>query len=237
MEKITQIPKIIHYCWFGRGAKPKLAKKCITSWKKYCPEYKLIEWNEDNFNINYNAYTQYCYQNKKYAFLSDYVRLLIVEKYGGVYFDTDVEVIRSLNTFLMDEAFYGFENDSFVNTGVGFGAIPHHCTVQQMIKEYDILLDGHREMITCPKLNTQALITLGLKRDGETQQVSGAKIYSKEYFNPYDDSTGILRKTPNTVSIHWYSKSWMSKPTIIKSQLTKPFHRVLGVDCFRKFKR
>lgn len=233
MNEINQIPKIIHYCWFGRGEKPKLAKKCIASWKRYCPDYKIIEWNEDNFDISYNAYTKFCYQNKKYAFLSDYVRLLIVEKYGGIYFDTDVEVIKPLNELLMDEAFYGFENESFVATGLGFGAIPHHCTVQRMIKQYDTLVGGNHDMITCPKLNTEALIPLGLIRNGKTQKIGGAKIYSKEYFNPYDDPTGVLQKTSNTVSIHWYSKSWLSKTTIIRSQLTKPIHRILGVDCFK----
>ena len=237
MNEINQIPKIIHYCWFGRGEKPKLAKKCIASWKRYCPDYKIIEWNEDNFDISYNAYTKFCYQNKKYDFLSDYVRLLIVEKYGGIYFDTDVEVIKPLNELLVDEAFYGFENDSFVATGLGFGAIAHHCTVQRMIKQYDVLVDGNCDVITCPKLNTEALIPLGLIRNGKTQKVAGAMIYSKEYFNPYDDPTGRLLKTKNTISIHWYSKSWMSKRMVFRSKITKPLHRVFGVDCFKWIKQ
>ena len=89
------IPKKIHYCWFGRGEKPRLAKKCIASWKKYCSDYEIIEWNEDNFNINLNEYTKWCYENRKYAFLSDYVRLWVVFQNGGLYFDTDVELLKS----------------------------------------------------------------------------------------------------------------------------------------------
>lgn len=99
------IPKKIHYCWFGRGDKPKLAKRCIASWKKYCPDYEIIEWNEDNFDINTNEYTKWCYENKNYAFLSDYVRLLVVYRHGGIYFDTDVELIRNPDFLLENQAF------------------------------------------------------------------------------------------------------------------------------------
>ena len=99
------IPRKIHYCWFGRGEKPRLAQKCIASWKKYCPDYEIIEWNEDNFDVNRNAYTQMCYKEKKYAFLTDYLRLLIVEEQGGIYFDTDVEAVRSFDELLDNPAF------------------------------------------------------------------------------------------------------------------------------------
>lgn len=105
------MPKKIHYCWFGRGEKTKLAKKCLASWRKYCPDYEIIEWNEDNFDINTNAYTKMCYDQKKYAFLSDYLRLVIIDKYGGIYFDTDVELVRNFDTLLGCEAFFGFENE------------------------------------------------------------------------------------------------------------------------------
>lgn len=100
------IPRKIHYCWFGRGEKPRLAQKCIASWKKYCPDYEIIEWNEDNFDVNRNAYTQMCYKEKKYAFLTDYLRLLIVEEHGGIYFDTDVEAVRSFDELLDNPAFF-----------------------------------------------------------------------------------------------------------------------------------
>ena len=106
------IPKKIHYCWLGYGEKPKLVQKCIGSWKTYCPDYELIEWNETNVDIKMNAYVQWCYENRKYAFLSDYIRLLIVEKHGGIYFDTDVEVIKKMDDLLYNEAFFGFETEN-----------------------------------------------------------------------------------------------------------------------------
>ena len=126
------IPKKIHYCWFGRGEKPKLARRCIASWKKFCPDYEIIEWNEDNFDINTNAYMQMCYEQKRYAFLTDYLRLLIIQEHGGVYFDTDVEVVKPLDDLLDSGAFFGFETDQYVNTGEGFGAEAGHPVVRQM---------------------------------------------------------------------------------------------------------
>ena len=128
------IPKKIHYCWFGRGEKPKLAKKCIASWKKYMSDYEIIEWNEDNFDIDMNAYTRMCYDQKKYAFLTDYVRLIVVQKYGGIYFDTDVEVVRNFDDLLDNSAFFGFETNEYVNTGLGFGAEKENEIVKQMIR-------------------------------------------------------------------------------------------------------
>lgn len=147
------IPKKMHYCWFGRGEKPKLAKKCIASWRRYCPDYEIIEWNEDNFDVNLNTYTKMCYEQKKYAFLTDYIRLFVVNDHGGIYFDTDVEVLKSFDDLLQNKAFFGFENNEFINTGVGFGAEAQNEVVQQMIKEYEQLLDGKKGMIGCPTIS------------------------------------------------------------------------------------
>lgn len=234
------IPKIIHYCWFGRGEKPKLAQKCIASWKKYCPDFKIIEWNEDNFEIEKYPYAKYCYDNKKWAFLSDFARLVVVHKYGGVYFDTDVELIKPLEKLLEYEAFYGFENNEKVNTGQGFGAVSEHETVKAILQRYNELkmdYEGNYPLVVCPTLNTEALIPMGLKLNGKFQKVNGAAILPIDYLNPYDDPTGRLNKTENTVSIHWYSKSWMDKKKIIRSMITKPFHRIFGNDCFEWLKR
>lgn len=234
------IPKRIHYCWFGRGEKPKLAKKCIDSWKRHCPDYEIIEWNEDNFDLDYNGYTRYCYDQEKWAFLSDYVRLVVVAEHGGVYFDTDVELLKRPDELLQSEAFYGFENDTNIATGLGFGAEANHATILAMKAKYDEIKpdeDGVYPMIVCPALNTQALLPFGLVLDGSRQHIAGAEILSSDWLNPYDDPTGRLNKTANTVSVHWYSKSWMSKGTILRSKLTKPLHRIFGVDAFKRFRK
>lgn len=234
------IPKIIHYCWFGKNEKPKLAKKCIDSWKKYCPDYQIIEWNEENFDMNYNDYVHYCFENKKWAYLSDYVRLIVVYQFGGIYFDTDVEVIASIDWLLNNEAFYAFENNNYVATGLGFGAVVNHLTTQKMVEEYEGFNPKKRtsfEFTGCPILNTKALLPLGLKLNGSYQMVEGALILPQDYMNPYEDVTGCLNKTTNTVSIHWYSKSALSKTVILRSKITRVLHRWFGIDCFEGIKK
>lgn len=234
------IPKKIHYCWFGRGEKPKLAKKCIASWRKYCPDYEIIEWNEDNFNLDYNGYTRYCYDNRKWAFLSDFVRLVVVAEHGGIYFDTDVELLKTPDELLQYEAFYGFENNENINTGQGFGAVAGHPTIEAMKAQYVALKSdetGAYPIVVCPALNTAALLPFGLNLDGVRQNVAGAEILPVVYLNPYDDPTGRMNKTKDTISVHWYSKSWMSKGKILRSMLTKPLHRIFGVDAFKRFRK
>ena len=230
------IPKTIHYCWFGRGKKPKLAEKCIASWKKYCPDYNIIEWNEDNYNVYSTPYTRYCYENKKWAYLSDYVRLDVVFQQGGVYFDTDVEVIAPIDHLLDNEAFFSFENIKNIATGLGFGAVKNSKYLKAMREQYcfkneeDVIIRG------CPALNTEALTPYGVQLNGELQRIDGLLILPSEYMNPYDDPTGRLTITRSTVSIHWYSKSALSKKSILRSKITRPLHRIFGVDCFQWLK-
>ena len=234
------IPKKIHYCWFGGNAKSKLAKKCIDSWKKYCPDYEIIEWNESNFDVTQNNYLKFCYENKKWAFLSDMARLMIVYSEGGIYFDTDVEMIKNIDFMLGYKAFFGFENRKYINTGLGFGAEVHHPVIKDMLKPYEELqMDKNPSypLVTCPQLNTEALKKWGLQLTGEKQYLKDMIILPADYMNPYDDPTGMLKKTENTLTIHWYSKSWLDRKNIVKSKITKPFHRIFGTECFRWVKK
>ena len=231
------IPKKIHYCWFGRNPKPRLAEKCIASWRKYCPDYEIIEWNEDNFDVNMNGYTRMCIEQKKYAFLSDYVRLVVVAEYGGVYFDTDVELLRPLGELMENEAFYCFETPEYVASGLGFGSVAQGETIRAMLAEYDCLLDGTQGVRGCPLLNTSALVRLGLKQNGTAQTVAEARILPKEYMNPFDPATGRMNKTNNTVSIHWYSAAWLSPWKRMRTRLMRPLHRVFGVDAFKRWRK
>lgn len=234
------IPKRIHYCWFGRGEKTKLAQRCIDSWKRHCPDYEIIEWTEDNFDLKQHPYLTWCYEKQKWAFLSDYARLLIVMEHGGLYFDTDVELFKRPDDLLKYESFYGFENDQNINTGLGFGSEKGHTVVCAMVEEYCKLEpnnQGDYPLIGCPVINTRVLVRLGLKLNGERQSICGAEILPIEFLNPYDDPTGRLNKTENTVSVHWYAKSWLDKRTVLRSKLTKPLHRILGVNCLSWFKR
>ena len=227
------IPKTIHYCWFGKGKKPVKARKCIASWYKLCPDYKIVEWNESNFDINMSEYTKFCYENKKYAYLSDYVRLWAVYNYGGIYLDTDVEIIKALDELLEDEAYFGFENDSYVASGLGFGAKKGNKVLAAMIAEYDL---SARKATGCPRLNTDALLKLGLELNGQEQVICGARIYPQDYFNPYDELTGRLKKTKNTYSIHWFTGSAMDKKVVMLNNLVKPIRRIFGSKFTAKIK-
>ena len=225
------IPKIIHYCWFGRGEKPELAKKCIASWKKSCPDFEICEWNEDNCDYLSIPFMAEAYAAKKYAFVSDVMRLIVLEQYGGVYFDTDVEVVRDISPLLDDEGFIGFENDQFVNSGQVMAAKAHHPVIRAMIEEYKKLhfanADGTATPVGCPRLNTDVMERFGLIRNGREQVVAGIHVYPADYFNPVDSTTGKLTKTENTYSIHWYSINWLPKRVRLKAKLGRILRRVL----------
>lgn len=224
------IPKIIHYCWFGRGEKPELAKKCIASWRRFCPDFEIREWNEDNCGDLSIPFMAEAYAAKKYAFVSDVMRLVVLEQYGGVYFDTDVEVLRDISPLLEDEGFIGFENDQFVNSGQVMAAVPHQPVVQAMIEKYKKMHfaneDGSLNAVGCPHLNTDVMERFGLVRNGKEQVVSGIHVYPEDYFNPMDSTTGKLTKTEHTYSIHWYSMSWMGKSSQIRVKIGRIYRRI-----------
>lgn len=224
------IPKIIHYCWFGRGEKPELAKKCIASWRRFCPDFEIREWNEDNCGDLAIPFMAEAYAAKKYAFVSDVMRLVVLEQYGGVYFDTDVEVLRDISPLLEDEGFIGFENDQFVNSGQVLAAIPHHPVIGAMIAEYKTLHflnpDGSINAVGCPHLNSDVMERFGLVRNGQEQLVAGIHVYPEDYFNPMDSTTGKLTKTEHTYSVHWYSMSWLPKRTQIRAKVGRIWRRL-----------
>ena len=227
------IPKVIHYCWFGGKPLPKLAQKCKKSWETFFPDYEIKEWNETNFDVNAVPYTKYCYEHGLWAYLSDFVRLAVVEREGGLYFDTDVEVVKRPQELLSSaSAYFGWETPDYINTGLGFAAEAHHLAVQSMLAMYDgLVVNGeyrYDDMQGCPQLNTKALLPFGLKQDGTRQEVCGAQILPIDFLCPFQDATGRLRKTPNTISIHWFSKSPHGKVAAWRVKMMRPLRRMLG---------
>lgn len=223
------IPTTIHYCWFGGKSKPRLAEKCIKSWKKHCPAYDIIEWNEDNFDVNIIPFTKEAYAAGKFAFVSDYARLWVLYHHGGIYMDTDVELIRPLDGLLRLEAYAGFENREYVASGLGMGAVKHHPVLQEMMNQYHPLhYAGAKELrqITCPYLNTKPLVAMGLRLDGRGQLVQGMSVFPPVVFNPFDNATGLLRTTEDTYSIHWYGKSWIPRRKRLRSKLMRIYRRL-----------
>ena len=211
------IPKIIHYCWFGHNSKPLLAKKCLTSWKKYCPEYQIIEWNEDNFNIaNCPLYVRQAYEEKKWAFVTDYVRLKVVFDNGGIYLDTDVELKRSIDRLLGNKAFFGFEDGVHINTGLGFGAEKGSPILRELMEDYAeipfVLADGSYDTQPCPQRNTKIFLKHGLQQNDKMQVLKDdIKIYPSIYFCPISYSTGKYRRSLKTISVHWFAASWKTE--------------------------
>lgn len=241
------IPKIIHYCWFGRNPLPESAIKCINSWKKYFPNYEIKEWNEDNFDVNIIPYTTQAYSVKKYAFVSDYARYWILHKYGGVYFDTDVEVIQSMEKILNMGAFMGCEIDGsrdrypLVAPGLGMAIEANNIIYKQLLDKYAdmqfIMDDGSFNTVTIVRYNTDTLIDNGLIKSSDIQKVLNINIYPKEYFNPYNNNTGVMNKTKNTYSIHWYYMSWLENKRTVRHKISQIFHRLFGEHFFAKFRR
>ena len=237
---MKMISKTIHYCWFGRGELSAKAQKCIKSWKKYCPDYEIIEWNETNFDIHCMPFVEQAYEAKKYAFVSDVARLMVVYEYGGIYMDTDVEVIKPLDDLLENRAYMSFENNENINTGQGFGAEAGMPFLKEHIDVYRnwnfINDDGTYNQIGCPKVATDLFKTKGIFLDGSEQTVCDIHIYPAEYFNPYDSLTGKLTKTPNTYSIHWYDASWSDKSSKLL-KINRAIRRIIGIETIEKLKK
>ena len=216
------IPKFIHYCWFGRNPLPQLALDCIASWRKYLPDYEIKEWNEDNFDVNIIPYTKEAYEQKKYAFVSDYARFWILEKYGGLYFDTDVEIIRPIDDIIANGPFMGAEDNGKtwtksynVAVGLGMGAEPHSSFIKDMMTVYNGLHFEYnpdiKKMVNIVTYTTRKLTEMGLQNKCEIQKVEEFTIYPHDYFNPINTVSGRLHITENTRSIHHYAGSWVMK--------------------------
>lgn len=207
------IPKKIHYCWFGGNPKPKLAEKCIKSWKKYCPDYELVEWNETTFDIDSAPlFVRQAFESKKWAFITDYVRLWAMYNYGGIYMDTDVEVVKPLDRFLSEKAFSGFESSNYVPTGI-MASEKDNPVIGELLSYYDdrpFIVGG--EM--CCKPNTEIIteyfLSKGLKTNNQLQTIDGFTLFPNDFFCPKSINDGIIRKTENTYCIHHFDASWLS---------------------------
>ena len=216
------IPKVIHYCWFGRNPLPPLAIKCIKSWKKYLPDYEIKEWNEDNFDVNIIPYTKEAYAAKKYAFVSDYARFWILYKYGGLYFDTDVEIIKPMDDIIARGPFMGCENEVKDNEatalavapGLGLGVNPGLGLYKEMLDLYEMLHfvmpDGAFNFKTVVLYTSEVLYKHGLKNVNTIQNCADVWVYPKEYFCPISYADGKKEFTVNTYAIHHYAGTWQA---------------------------
>lgn len=220
------IPKTIHYCWFGKKDLPPEAKRCIASWKKICPDYDIIRWDENNFDVNQNPFIKAAYEAKKWAFVSDYARLKVVYDNGGIYLDTDVELRKNLDSLREHGCYIGIQQNEFLcNTGLGFGATKSNPVVLKMLESYDDLTfsESHTLELSCPRLNNAVIRSYGLVSNTEITDLPEVTVYPPQYFDPYGGKNLLCDET---YSIHHYAASWTSE----KNQFKRKIARWIGQD-------
>ena len=244
---MNQIPKVIHYCWFGGNPLPELAYKCIASWRKYLPNYEVKEWNESNFNVHQATYVAEAYNLKGYAHVSDYARFWILYHHGGIYFDTDVELIRPINDILEQGAFAGFEcpegspednPNGVINPGLGIAVPPHHPFFKTMLDFYN-----HHHFVRWNGRNSGNIthkVTRFIDYDhkkvleGGIVSVSGLFIYPIEYFCPLNYYTGEMNITENTRTIHHYMASWVKRGSRLQGLIERMRFISVRILCMLK---
>lgn len=204
------IPRKIHYCWFGGKPLPLDYQKYIESWKELCPEYEIVRWDESNYDVKQNAYIREAYEKGLWAYVSDYARLDIIYRYGGIYLDTDVELVKSLDELLYQSGFIGFEDNYHVNTGLGFGAEKGLDIIGELRDEYYSLKLDAKHLITCPVIQTNHLVNKGLIPNGEYQTVDKLTILPVKVLCGMNYISKKTNLTKDTIAIHHFAGSWLN---------------------------
>lgn len=233
------IPKIIHYCWFGTGSLSTIAEKCINSWKKNCPDYEIVKWDELNSNFSCNDYAKAAYKENKWSFVSDYIRLKVIYENGGIYMDTDVELLKTLDSFLENKAFISFESETQVNSGNIIACEKGNETIKKMLDEYNSISfynnDGSFNTTPSPFYNTKALLNMGLIQNNTLQHLENITIYPTEYFCPKNLTTGELCLTQNSHAIHHFDGSWLSEDSKNLNYIKQNVYKTIGKNKLADF--
>jgi len=215
------IEKKIHYIWVGKNPLTPLAVKCIESWKKYCPEYEIIEWNEDSLDFNSSLHCKQAYESQKWGFVVDYLKPYLLYHHGGIYMDTDMELFKSLDSFLHFPAFFGFENHEYLGTAI-IGAEIGNPLMKEIMEYYVtasfIKPNGKPDHTTGPAHATRMIKDLfpEFKRDNTEQHLEYFSAYTIDYFYPMEYGTGIVNKTSNSHGMHHFVASWKKPPSLRK---------------------
>jgi mannosyltransferase OCH1-like enzyme len=233
------IPKIIHYCWFGGNPLPEIAQTCIASWKKYLLDYEIILWNESNFDVNMVPFTEQVAKTKKWGFIVDYIRAYVVYHYGGIYLDTDVEIIKPFDdSMLQNKCFSGFEDDKYVNPGSIFAGEKSCHIAKELMEFYSthnfIKEDGEPDLMPSPIIFTKILKKHGLAQNNTFQELGEFTAYPNDYFCPKSMLTGKITITGNTFSIHHYDASWLSEKARLNAERRRRIFAAFGVNPFTK---
>ncbi len=235
------IPKVIHYCWFGGNPKSELINKCIESWKKYAPDFQIIEWNEDNYDVNKYIYTKQAYEKKKYAFVSDVARFDILYKEGGIYLDTDVELLKPIDFLLEEKVFFGYDQQKKIASGLIMGCLAGQSIIRDIIDYYSgnsfLLPNGVANTTTVVTIVSDVLVFHGFTIDGSYYKDEIITMYPAEYFDPYNIITKTMEITDKTVSIHHYAASWKSDRDMKIYAIGRFIKKILGETLYDKIAR
>ena len=240
IEEEPIIPKKLHYMWLGGKTIPDNLKRCVDSWKKYCPDYEIVEWNEDNYDIKKHLYMRDVYEARAYGFVPDYARIDILYNEGGFYLDTDVELKRSIDNLRYQQAFCGVEKWQIINFGGLSGAVKKHPMLKKFLDSRDKISfynpDGSLNKNTCGFYDTRVALAHGYKINGESQYINGMNIYASDFFQPYDYMSGLINETENTYSVHWFNGGWLDEKMKKANEESKRtylalYHRATGRNC------
>lgn len=215
IEQRPIIPKRIHYCWFGGKKMPDFLIECMDSWKKYCPDYEIIRWDESNYDVNKYGYTKQAAEHGKWGFVTDVARLDILYEHGGIYMDTDVKLLKSLDSLLYQKGFVGVEHWGNINSGGGIGAVSHHPMIQEMLdyrlKYSFIMEDGSFNLETNGLYETMPFIRHGMRIDNTLQIINGITVYPSSVFHPYDYMSCEKKIEDSSISVHYFYGGWMDE--------------------------
>lgn len=224
-SKKPVIPKKIHYMWLGGGTLPKNLQMCVESWRKYCPDYEIIKWDESNYDVKKSVYMDQAYQYEKYGYVPDYARIDILYHHGGIYMDTDVEVIRNLDDMLYQEAFCSVEKWQVLNFGGCSGAIPKQPALKRFLQAWKqrrfINEEGSADILSSGFLDTRVAMDCGYVLNGQNQTILGMNIYTYDYFHPYDYMSGKMELTDDTYAIHHFNGGWLDEHAKLATQRTR----------------
>lgn len=232
------IPKIIHYCWFGKGEMSETDKACLDSWREVLPDYQIKRWDESNFDVNCCEYAREAYKAKKWAYVSDCARYMILDKEGGLFLDTDVRVLKSYNPLLKEQCFLGVERPNYsVAPGLVIGTVPGHHMIKEMVNVYE-----HTKFLnptevpkapTSPDYITELLKNYGFVQENKLQHLKDVTIYPYEYFAPMDSVTGLTNISNETYSVHLYNTSWETDDVRLWHERRYKLNRRFGVKVGR----